>query len=228
MSMAERPVMNVDEAIRLRRSVRGFLPREVPEGTVREVFMLAQCAPSNCNVQPWTPHVVSGETLRRLREALVAAGMRDEPIKPDWPADGKFTGIYRERQVGAAQALYGAMGVARSDTMGRKLAYVRNHAFFDAPHAVFVFMPEPFDTREATDIGMYAQTLMLALTARGIGCCAQGALGLFPDIVREQLGIADTYKLLFGISFGYEDHDIKANAARVDRAKIDDVVRFHR
>ncbi|MDF0520207.1 hypothetical protein P0R31_23485 [Bradyrhizobium yuanmingense] len=92
--------------------------------------------------------------------------MRDEPIKPDWPADGKFTGVYRERQVGAAQALYGAMGVARSDAIGRKLAYVRNHAFFDAPHAVFIFMPELFDTREAAVIGMYAQTLMLAFVAR--------------------------------------------------------------
>ena len=59
-----------------------FLPDEVPEAILREVFELAQWAPSNCNVQPWTPHVVSGETLRELRAALVEAGMRDEPIKP--------------------------------------------------------------------------------------------------------------------------------------------------
>src|SRR5882724_5086765 len=171
---------------------------------------------------------VSGEALKRLREALVAAGMRDQPIKPDWPADAKFTGIYRERQVDAAQKLYGAMGVARSDVVGRKMAYIRNHAFFDAPHAVLIFMSEPFDTREAADIGMYAQTLMLALIARGIASCAQGALGLFPDIIREQLGIPANYKLLFGISFGYEDRSIKANAARIGRAVIDDAVRFHR
>lgn len=228
MSLHQRPAMSVDEAIRLRRSVRGFLPDEIPEATLREVFELAQCSPSNCNVQPWTPHVVSGETLKRLREALVAAGMRDEPIKPDWPADGKFTGIHRERQVDAAQKLYGAMGVARNDTIGRKMAYIRNHAFFDAPHAVLIFMPAPFDTREAADIGMYAQTLMLALTTRGIASCAQGALGLFPDIIREQLGIPAHQKLLFGISFGFEDRNVKANAARVGRAGIDDTVRFHR
>ena len=151
MSMHERPAMNVDEAIRRRRSVRGFLPDEITEATLREVFDLAQWSPSNCNVQPWTPHVVSGEALQRLREALVAAGMRDQPIRPDWPADGKFTGIYRQRQVDAAQKLYGAMGVERSDVVGRKMAYIRNHAFFDAPHAVLIFMPEPFDTREAAD-----------------------------------------------------------------------------
>jgi nitroreductase len=228
MSARERPTMSVDEAIRRRRSVRGFRPEGVPEATMREVFELAQWAPSNCNVQPWTPHVVSGEALQRLRDALVDAGMRDEPIRPDWPADGKFTDVYRERQVDAAQRLYGAMGVERRDAVGRKMAYIRNHAFFDAPHAVFVFMPEPFDTREATDIGMYAQTLMLALTARGIGSCAQGALGLFPHIVREHLGIPANYKLLFGVSFGYEDAGVKANAARVGRANLDDAVRFHR
>jgi hypothetical protein len=172
--------------------------------------------------------VVSGEALSRLRAALVDAAMRDEPIKPDWPAEGKFVGVYRERQVDAAAKLYGAMGVERRDLVARKLAYVRNHAFFDAPHAVFIFMPEPFDTREATDIGMYAQTLMLALAARGIASCAQGALGLFPDIVREQLRVPAYYRLLFGVSFGYEDPEDKANAARVGRAEVDDAVHFHR
>jgi len=74
---------------------------------------------------------------------------------------------------------------------------------------------------------MYAQTLMLALTTRGIASCAQGALGLFPDIVREQLGVAANYRLLFGVSFGYEDPQAKANAARVGRAEIDHAAHFH-
>ena len=108
------------------------------------------------------------------------------------------------------------------------MAYIRNHACFGAPHAVFVFMAAYFDVREATDIGMYAQTLMLALIARGIASCAQGALSLFPDIVREHLGVPETHKLLFGVSFGYEDPDVRANAARVGRASLDDAVQFHR
>ena len=35
--MHERPAMTIDEAIRRRRSVRGFLPHDVPEATLREV-----------------------------------------------------------------------------------------------------------------------------------------------------------------------------------------------
>jgi hypothetical protein len=207
--------------------VRGFLADPVPDSLIREAFELAQWAPSNCNVQPWTPHVVSGEKLARLRAALVDAGMRDEPIKPDFEAGGKFIGVYRERQVDAAQQLYGAMGVERRDLVGRRQAYIRNHACFEAPHAVFVFMDESFGAREATDIGMWAQTLMLALTAHGVASCAMGALSLFPDIVRSHLSVPHGQKLLFGVSFGYEDVAVKANAARVGRAALDEAVRFH-
>lgn len=221
-------MLTVDQAILQRRSVRGFLPDEVPQQTLDEVFEIAQRAPSNCNVQPWVPHVVSGDALKRLRAALVAAGQQGAPIAPDWPAESKFDGVYRARQVDAAVQLYGAMGVERTDLVGRRAAYVRNLDFFGAPHAVFIFMPHPFDTREATDIGMYAQTLMLALTARGIASCAQGALGLYPGIVRESLGLPETQRLLFGVSFGFEDHADKANAARVGRAPSGEAVRFHR
>lgn len=220
--------MSLDEAIRTRRSVRGFLPQAVPEATLRVVFELAQWAPSNCNVQPWMPHVVSGASLEALREALVAAGLEDRPIEPDWPADGVYPGVYRQRQVEAARALYGAMGVERHDREGRRAAYVRNHAFFGAPHVVFIFMHRPFDTREATDLGMYAQTLMLALTSRGIASCAQGALGLYPPIVRRHLGLPEEQRLLFGISFGYEDPADPANAARTGRVPLHEAVQFHR
>ena len=228
MNVSERAAVDLDEAIRRRRSVRGFRPEEAPDALVREAFALAQLAPSNCNVQPWTPHVVSGEALRRLRAALVDAGLSDRPMNPDFGADYKFFGVHRERQIDAAQQLYGAMGVERRDVAGRHAAFIRNHASFDAPHVVFVFMADGFAEREAADIGMWAQTLMLALTARGVASCAQGALSLYPDIVREHLGVPSQQKLLFGVAFGYEDGSVKANAARVGRAALDDAVRFHR
>ena len=220
--------MTVDDAIRHRRSVRGFLPQEVPQAQLNEIFTLAQWAPSNCNVQLWVPHVVSGPALKRLTQALVQAADNDQPLVPDWPADGKYHGVYRDRQYDAAAQLYGAMGVERKDLAARKAAYLRNQACFDAPHAVFMFMQQPFDAREATDLGIYAQTLMLALTARGIASCAQGALALYPPIVRQHLGVGEDYRLMFGISFGYEDTQVPANAARVGRALLEEAVVFHR
>lgn len=79
MSGRGQSVLSVDEAIRRRRSVRAFLPDEVPEAILRSALELAQLAPSNCNAQPWTPHVVSGEALVRLRAATLACERNSQP-----------------------------------------------------------------------------------------------------------------------------------------------------
>lgn len=220
--------MNVDQAIRTRRSVRGFLPTEVPEEILHEIFALGQAAPSGCNAQPWAPHVVSGAALEALREELVATARKGVAYDSDLPPERKFDGVYRRRQVDAAVQLYGALGIGRSEVAARNEAFFANLAFFGAPHAVFIFLPKPFDIWEAIDAGIYAQTLILAMTARGIASCAQGALGLYPSIVRRHLGVGNEQRLLFGISFGYEDPSAKANATRVGRAPVQDAVRFHR
>lgn len=220
--------MMLDEVITRRRSVRGYLPDEVPQPTICEVFELAQAAPSNCNIQPWISHVLSGDSLRKLGKKMVAAAEAGIPPDPDFTVDRKFAGVYRERQVDAAVQLYGAMGIERHDRPRRDWAYRRNLEFFGAPHAVLVFMDGAFEEREAVDLGIYAQTLMLAMTARGIASCAQGALSLYPTIIREHLGLPQTNRLIFGISFGYEDESVPANKARVGRAALQDAVVFHR
>ena len=68
-------MLNTVEAILHRRSVRAFLPEEVPELTLREIFTLAQQAPSNCNTQPWLVHLVAGAKAQALKQRLTAAAM---------------------------------------------------------------------------------------------------------------------------------------------------------
>lgn len=220
-------MLSAVETITQRRSVRAFLPREVPAELMREVFALAQRAPSNCNTQPWIVQVVSGRTRDALRQRLSQAGAEPSQYRPDFPYDGNYPGIYRDRQHDAAARLYAAMGIAREDRRARAFAGLRNFSFFDAPHAAFVFLSEPFGLREAVDCGMFGQTLMLALTAHGIASCAQAALSFHPQIVREVLGVPVEHRLLYGVSFGYEDTTAPANACRVPRAPLDDAVRFH-
>jgi nitroreductase len=220
--------MKLEEAILARRSVRGYQPREVPPEILHKVFALAQRAPSGCNLQPWIPHVVSGASLVALRDKLTTAATSGKEIDPDWHLPSKYTGIYRDRQHETATTMYGAMGIARDDREGRQAAMLRNYVFFDAPHVVFIFLARPFDTREMADVGMYAQTLMLAMTAHGIASCAQGALSTYPHLIRDHLGLSEDHRLLFGISFGYEDTEVKANATRLARAALDEAVRFHR
>ena len=74
---------------------------------------------------------------------------------------------------------------------------------------------------------MYAQTLMLAMTAEGVASCIQTALSFHAPIVREALGVPPSHKLLFGISFGFEDTAVPANTCRTGRAPLADSVSFH-
>ncbi len=208
-----------------RHSVRGFLPCAVDKNILQQVFSVAGHAPSNCNTQPWQTAVVSGERCDRLRDKLSDA-MSKGIIQVDFPYDGKYEGVYRERQIDSARQLYSALGIARDDKAARAASFMRNFRFFDAPHVAFVFLPEPFGLREAGDVGMYAQTLMLAMNAAGVACCPQTSLSFHCDIVREELALPVHYQLLFGISFGYEDVEHPANKARPGRAALDAAVQF--
>jgi nitroreductase len=215
-----------DKIVSARRSLRGFLPQPVDAATLDKVFSVAQRAPSNCNTQPWVVHVVSGDKLDKMRAEMPERFMSGN-FTMDFPYDGVYEGVYKERQHGAAQALYDAVGIAREEKEKRHVQFMRNFTFFDAPHAAFLFLPEPFGLREAADLGMYAQTLMLALTAHGLGSCPQTALSFQADYVRTELGIAANNKLLFGLSFGYPDAEVPANNCVTDRATLSDTVTFH-
>jgi nitroreductase len=214
------------DIVRERRSTRAFLRTPVPHALLEQVFELANWAPSNCNTQPWLVHVVSGEPLETLRKEIPAT-MLSGNITMDYPYEGKYSGIYRERQVGAAEELFGVMDIKREEKQKRNKAFMRNFTFFDAPHVVFLFIPEHFGIREAADIGMYAQNLMLSLTAHNLGCVPQTALSFHADLVRKTLNIDASQKLLFGISFGYTDRAAPVNQCRTNRATVNDYVVFH-
>ena len=89
-------------------------------------------------------------------------------------------------------------------------------------------MDEGFGLSRAWDAGMYAQTLMLAMTANGLASCAQGTMAHHPELVRKAFDLGPEVKVLFGISFGYEDKTMRVNSAHTQRATIEDTVTFKR
>ena len=217
--------LDFDAAVRARRSVRAFRPEPVARELLEHVFALASHAPSNCNTQPWHTVIASGAACERLRQKFQQSLAQGQYVM-DFPYEGRYSGVFRERQFDAAERLYGAMGIAREDKAARGAAFMRNFAFFDAPHVAFLFMPDWCGIREAADVGMYAQTLMLALSAHGLASCPQTALSFNADMVRDELGVDTSYRLLFGLSLGYEDATYPANDCRIGRASPGEVARF--
>ncbi len=214
------------DIVNSRKSVRGYKSEPVPKELLDKVFSAALRAPSNCNTQPWQVHVASGDAIENLRSALPAAFSNLE-FSMDFPYDGAYEGVYKDRQHAAAMALYDVMGIKREEKDKRADAMLKNFEFFGAPHVAFVFLPEPFGLREAADVGMYAQSLMLSMVAHGLGCIPQTALSFHADKVREALNIDAANKLLFGISFGFEDIEDPINACHTERGALNDFVHFH-
>ena len=208
-----------------RRSIRGFLPDPLDEATLNVIFEAANHAPSNCNTQPWQCYVASGkkrdEISRRLLETI---GKGDNQM--DFPYGYKYEGEFRQRQLDVGILLYKALGVTRDDKEGKIQAFLRNLEFFGAPHVAFIFMPDWCGVREACDVGMYAQNLMLSIAAHGAASCPQTILSYNADVVRDAFGIDSNLKLLFGISFGLEDKSLPENQIVPDRAKLTDNTHF--
>jgi nitroreductase len=218
--------ISVEQAIRSRHSVRGFLPDPVPRELLEKVFELAQWSPSGTNIQPWQVYVASGATRDALRAEFIQRAQAGQSGSPDFSDKGRLGEPWRERRRDCARALYSAMDIAWEDKAGRAGAAFRNFELFDAPHVAFLCMNEVFGKSSAADVGMYAQTLMLSLTAHGLASCAQGTMAHYPELVRETFNLDPQVKVLFGISFGYEDPSVPANAARTTRAPLSESVIF--
>lgn len=218
--------MTLEEAIKTRRSVRGFLEKPVPQDIIKKAFDWAQLSPSNSNTQPWKIFVASGESRDKIKSQLVELVSAGNIGESDFVYPEKFDDIYRKRQVDCAVTLYKEMKIARDDQEGRMKALLRNFEFFDAPHMAFICMEKAFPQTIAVDIGLYTQTLMLAFTAMGVATCSMGAMRNHPQVPREVFGFGENLGVLFGMAFGYEDPTILANKVRMDRVPVEESVMF--
>ncbi|MGW7247838.1 nitroreductase [Streptomyces decoyicus] len=214
-----------EKLIRGRRATRAFRPDPVPEETLRAVFALAGAAPSSSNTQPWQVEVVSGALRDRLADALQAAHA-EQRTTVDFPyRDDMYSTAQQRRRAAFGTALYGALGIGRNDHAARAAFDAESLRFYGAPHVAFLFTAGDAGARLAADVGIYAQTLLLAMTAYGLDSCPQGLLSFYADTVRGELGL-DRGKLLVGISFGHAVESAPVNHLTTDRAALDATTTF--
>ncbi|MDT5220339.1 MAG: hypothetical protein QOF15_2444 [Mycobacterium sp.] len=211
---------DLDETIRQRRSSRLFLADPVPRHLIEESLELAVRAPSNSNVQPWHVAFTTGAARDRLVASLLEKARAEPPKVPELPP----TFAHMRRDLGGQ--VYGSMGIARSDSAARRIAVLRNWEFFRAPVGGVVFMHEELGLVDSMGVGMFLQTLVLALTARGLGTCVQVSIAGYPEVIREQLGISAEMNILCGLAIGYPDPEFSGNSLRVGRDSLDEHVVF--
>ena len=208
-------MLNLDDAIRLRHSTRMFLPQKpVPRQLVDEALALAQCAPSNSDIQPWHIYLASGARRDRLVAALTEEAKRRPPKIAPLPASFQ----HFRSELGAQ--VYGGMGIGPQDTEKHTAAVLRNWEFFRAPLACIVCMHRDLSRWDAMSVGMFVQTFLLALTERGLGSCVEVSVVGYPEIVRAELDIPEELSILSGLAVGYADPDFAANKLKISREPI--------
>ena len=212
-------MFDLDQTIKDRHSTRKFLSQPVPRALLDEALTLAQLAPSNSNIQPWRLVFAQGGCRDRLQEALLNQAKQQPNISPLPSAFQHY------RQELGAQ-VYGAMGITRDDKANRQLAVLRNYEFFGAPVVGIVCMHQDLGVADALGVGMYLQTLVLSLTARGIGTCVEVSLATYSEIIRNELNISPELLIICGLAVGYPDPDFPANHLHISRESVEKNVSF--
>lgn len=220
--------MQLDQAMRERRSIRGFQDKPVPRALLEEIIALATRAPSSMNTQPWHLHVLTGEPLEKVRAGNSTRMLEGVPPVREIVDHGAYEGPHRDRQVEIAKQLFAAMGIAREDKDMRQDWVMRGFRQFDAPVSIVVTFDKSLagGTIAHFDLGAVTYGLVLAAWSRGLGAVINGQGIMQSPVVREHARIPDDQVILTCVALGWPNEEFPANAVVSNRRPVEDVARF--
>lgn len=207
-----------------RYSCRAFQSKPVPSSDIRRILEVARTAPSDCNTQPAKVFVLSGNALEGLRNEMYKAASEGAERTSDVPPIGTYTGIFQERRRACGWALYNAVGVEKGDREGSAKQALENFRFFGAPHLAVVTVHEDLAERGLFDAGIYLGYFLLASQALGIAAVPQGAIAHYASLIRKYAPVEPAFRIVCGISIGYQNSDHAANSFRTPRAELSESV----
>lgn len=219
--------MELQEAIRSRRSIRQFLANPVPEEMIRELIADSLWAPSWGNTQPWEIVVVTGGKLeefkKRNEEALLAgkAAQTDIPMPQVWPD------AYLNRYKNLGKSVLSSLSIAREDKEARLQHFARMFGLFDAPAVILVTVDKELSLEYAMlDVGIFLQAFCLLAHDRGLGTCIMAAIVSFPDLVRELFSVPENKTIVMGAVLGWPDPEAPVNHFERQRGLLDEFVKW--
>jgi nitroreductase len=217
--------MDVIEAVKKRKSIRGYKPDPVPRQVLEKILEVASRAPSAMNTQPWEFTVLAGEVLEDVRRSnvkLLNSGVPPNPehVVTSWPKES----VYRQRQVDLAKQLFQLMDIAREDKEKRAKWLERGFRYFDAPAAIILSADRSLsESGPLLDIGAMIQTMCLAAVHFGLGTCIEDQGTTYPEVLRKYGRIPESKRIIAAVAIGYPDWDFPANKLESDREPIRNV-----
>lgn len=224
--------MDIVEAVKSRKSIRGYKPDPVPRDVLREIMESALRAPSWGNTQPWQFAIATGKELEQIRQAFVERA--EEQGNPDIPLPPGFPEPHNTRYRVLGRRVLELKGISREDKEKRKRWVLQGLRLFEAPCAIYIYIDRSFymqgdklNVWPLFDCGLVAENIMLLAAGHGLGTIAQIQAVMYPDVLRRVLGIPDSKLLVIGITVGYPDWDDPVNQLRSEREPLDGISTWH-
>ena len=221
--------MDVVEAIRKRKSIRGFKPDPISKKTISDILEIACRAPSGVNAQPWEFAVLAGDVLDNIRQRNVELFKSNEPFKPEFAGDPfPRDSVYRQRQVQLGATLFKLMEIPREDKKKRAQWIERGFRFFDAPAVIIILVDRSLDLKGALiDIGTLLQNICLTALKYDLGTCILDQGIQYPQATRKFTHIPESKLILMTVAIGYPDWDFPANKLETTREPVESLTTWY-
>ena len=183
-------------------------------------------SPSYKNTQPWEVIIVSGAKKETLSKILVDLLEKRTDPTPDFTTPSSWPAAEQKRidyLMNKRKELTGLDLTAPEMIVKAKKT---NFNFYYAPHAIYLYQDASLNEWSIFDIGLFAQSLMLAANAKGLATVPQAFATDYAKEVKECLGISASKRLVLGLSVGYPDMESPVNAYRTERSSTDSICQF--
>ncbi len=214
------------ECIKTRRSIRKFTSATVPEKDLKEILDIARWSPSYKNSQPWKAIILSGNKKKELSKILVECLTNEKENSPDLAAPTSWPEAEDKNIKNLMAKRMELTGIDLSAPEMIIKAKKANFNFYFAPHAIYLYQDASLSDWSLFDIGLFAQSLMLAAHAKGLATVPQAFATDYAKEVKEFLGIPASNRLILGLSVGYPDTDSPVNSYRTERMECEEFCTF--
>ena len=224
--------MDLTKCVLTRKAIRAFKTTPVPKELLSRILNEARRCPSASNTQPWEFVVFGGRVMEEMRKAYRERFLSGAKPNPDRPSDpGALPQPYRSRREEVARFHHLLAGIDPDNEEQVKEYTLGGFSFFGAPNGIIVYIDNsllgPLMPFPVFDIGGVVQTIVLLAHNYGLGCCIQGQMVNYPDIIRRLMNIPTSKKMVVGISIGYPNMDDAINKGMTERVPLDDIVTWH-
>lgn len=218
--------MDVIEALQSRHSVRAFMQKPIDKELLLKVLDTANKSPSYANSQPWEVYVAAGAALDILKKGFLAEYRTGTKVHPDIPMVKTWPEPYKTHIESTGAAQFEHLGIARDDKAKRTENIEHNLNCFGAPAVIFLCLHKELTNWSFYDLGLYAQSMMLAAQHYGLNTMQAAMMVGYPELIRKELSIPDCFNIVLGIAIGYELPEDLRNHFASSRKSTDEFVRI--